>query len=465
MINGKLIAGVDVGSSSIKYSIYDSKTSEIIETGRARYPNETFQVNNVNIELLIRTFRKVLRLLYNSGIDSIGLSCMAPIMILVDSNNEVISSIPYNSLLGSEFLTSLDREEVYERTFNIPNVQMFFQKIMWLKSNNPRIMDRAKWIMDLNGLLFMIFSNWTEQPVQDLNTALEWGLYDISKGTWNFKIAKDLGIDKKLPGLVSPEYSITYDGVTFSIGTVDTIVSALGSVGMDQSKMFLSNGSTLCAGYVSNTPARTGTMYNDLFFEGKYLVNGCNSQYSTIIDWAEKNFRTRVNINEIDMIPRKVLFLPYLEGERCPIFDTNIRGALLDLDKSSTREDLLASVVHSLSYLSIDMIEELKQISGRTFNSITAGGGLSKRNLAGIVASLTSLNYDITNIEPATVGAILISMKGQGLIKKYPKDTEKYGLKIESRIYPDSSYLSHRNNFEKFRKFRDSLIAIYSEKN
>lgn len=462
MKDKELFAGIDIGSSSIKYSVSSSDSYEVVASGRIKYPNDTFIQNNINISSIEKLFFKIIRNLALSGVRYFGIACMAPIMILVDSNLTPLSATPYNSLLGSEMLKDLDAEEIRGKTFNNPNVQMFHQKIMWFKSNKPRILRNARWILDLNGYIFHKFSGVSNIPFQDINTALEWGLLDLSKKTWDFESAELLGIDHMLPDIVPPEFTISNNGKNLSIGTVDTMVSSLGSIGMNKNKMFLSNGSTLCAGFISDKPVETRYMYNDIYFNGKYLVNGCNSQYSTIIDWAERSFRRRINVNEIDMTPRNVIFLPYLEGERCPLFDPNIRAAIIDIDKSSTNDDIIASAVHSLCYLSIDMIEHLKSLSERTFESVIAGGGLSKRNLASVISSLTGLNYEITGVEPTTIGAILISMKGNGVLSDYPLSTDKYGLKIEGKVYPNSNLKIHDRNYERFKKFREVLQTFYS---
>ena len=451
------IAGIDIGSSSIKWSVYDTGLSNITDTGRIRYPKNVFYENHVDVNKIFSLFTTITKKLKEQGISSIGISAMAPILIALDKDNNPLTSIPYNSLAGSEYLESFDNDYIREKTLNPINVQMFLHKIRWLNENFHNILKNTKYLLDLNGFIFNKITGFVDIPVQDINTAFEWGLIDNETGTWFSEMVEELGVSDKLPLLVKPEFNVESDGVNYSIGTVDTITSALGSIGTDGSKMFSSNGSTLCAGFVSKSPISSSILYNDIYFDNLFLVNGCNSQFSTILDWSEGVFNTKINVNNVDLHQRQVLFLPYLQGERCPLFDVKIRGGFYGMDKGTTREDMIASVVHSLAYITVDMLESLSSLSGETKTSVVAGGGLSKENLAKLISSLTGLEYIITSIEPATIGDILISMHGQGILKKYPKDLTTFGLKIEKIILPDSSFKIHMSNFERFIKLRNAI--------
>ncbi len=466
MSKNKLIAGVDVGSSSIKWAVYDLEDMELLRAGNVRYPKGTFEKDNVNVDVVADTYLHILNMLDKMEVSYVGMSTMAPILICMNSEKIALTGIPYNSLLGAEFLSDLDADASRDTTLNVPNVQFFYQKIKWIKKNATNIFTATRWLVDLNGFLLEKLENKKNRPVQDINTALEWGLLNYKTMTWEPSIVMELGIENRLPELVQPEYSCKYRNMVVSIGTVDTIVSALGSIGTDSNKFFITNGSTLCAGYVSRTPVKSNTLYNDLYFQGKYLINGCNSQYSTILDWAESNFKRSIDVNRIDMNPRAITFLPYLEGERCPIFNTEIRAGFYGIDKWSTNDDMIAAIVHSMAYLSVDMIENLMMSNEgeHHFNGIIAGGGMSKVNIGSIVATLTNLRYEITGIEPTTLGACLISMKGNGIIDNY--STGKYHLlKIEQKIKPDTSILTHKISYDRFKKFRDSTLRTLSDLN
>jgi sugar (pentulose or hexulose) kinase len=279
---------------------------------------------------------------------------------------------------------------------------------------------------------------------------------------WELQTVQKLEIETRLLyELVQPEYSREYRSMAVSIGTVDTIVSAMGSISLDSNKFFITNGSTLCAGYVSRILIISSTLYHDLYYKGRYLINGCNSQYSTILEWAERNFKRSIDVNRIDMNPRAITFPPYLEGERCPIFNTEIRTGFYGIDKWSTEDDMIAAIMHSMAYLSVDMIKNLMKSNqgAHYFTCIIAGGGMSKVNLGSIVAVLKNLRYEITGIEPTALGACLIAIKGNGLIDKY--SVSKYHLlKIDHKTNPDTSTLTHEISYERFKGFRDSIIGI-----
>ena len=465
MVKEKLIAGVDIGSSSIKWAIYYSANGKILDSGSIRYPHGTFDKDNIDVNTIAHIYLRLLNNLNDRGVSYVGMSTMAPILVCINSEKLPLTGIPYNSLQGSEFLQELDYDYIRKITLNVPNVQFFYQKIKWMEKHVKNILSATKWIVDLNGFLFTKINRNSEMPVQDVNTALEWGLLNHKTFFWESYMVENLGIANKLPELVSPEYSCEYKNMVISIGTVDTIVSALGSIGIDSNKFFISNGSTLCAGFVSENPLNVKTLYNDIYFEGKYLINGCNSQYSTILEWAERNFKRSIDINKIDMNPRNVIFLPYLEGERCPIFNTEIRAGFYGIDKWTTNNDMIASIVHSLAYLSVDMIDNLLMYGegDRQFNGIIAGGGMSKINIGSVVAALTNLRYEIAGMEPTTLGAMLIAMRSNGMIDRYPTTTKSYGLKIDYEIEPNTSVLTHKKSYEQFKKYRDSILRILSE--
>lgn len=461
MDSGHLVGGIDIGSSSMKWTIYDYKARQVVDSGKNQYPEGFFKPDAIDVDSIFEMFREQFHHIVDENVSAVGLSCMAPVLIAVDSNFESLLSIPYNSSRGSEFFNEFSSFDFKKHTLNPLNIQMFPQKILWCRSHMPDELKEAAHFIDLNGFLFnKIHRNERSTPVQDIATASEWGLVDVPSRDWWGSLVEMLKIGNKLPELVGSEYARTIDGVDLCIGTVDTMVSSLGSIGTGKNQIFVSNGSTLCAGFVSGRPVVTDRLYCDIYFSGKYLINGCNSQFYTLLEFAKNVFDLNINIDEIDSSPTNVIFIPYLQGERCPLFNTNIRGGFYGFDSTTTREDMANSIVHALAYLSVDMFNNLIEVADGKMDEVVAGGGLTKKLIGSIASSISGLNYRISSYDTGTLGAAIIALKHTGAIANYPDDVNGFIRDTGTVLPAIPSLKAHIRNFEKFVEIREMLKDI-----
>ncbi len=461
MGSAHLVGGIDIGSSSMKWTIYDYRARQVVDAGKKRYPYDLVKPDTIDVDGIFTMFREQFQRMAAENVSAVGLSCMAPIMIAVDSNFESLLSIPYNSLAGSELFGEIGSFDFKKHTLNPLNVQMFPQKILWGRNNLPDKMREAAHFVDLNGFLFnKMWRNGGGTPLQDIATAAEWGLVDVPSGDWWSSLVEHLGIRGKLPKLVRPEYSRNVDGVSLCIGTVDTLVSSLGAIGTAENHIFASNGSTLCAGFVSRRPVVTDRLYCDLYFSGRYLINGCNSQYFTLLEFAKRVLDLDIDVDEIESSPTGLIFIPYLQGERCPIFDTDIRGGFYGFGPTTTRADIATSIAHALAYLSADMFNNLIEIADGAIDEVVAGGGLTKKLIGSIASTISGLNYRICNYDTGTLGAAIMALKATGVIADYPADASAF-IHDEGTVLPATPSLkAHIGNYRKFIEIRERLKGI-----
>lgn len=410
-----MIIGLDIGTSSLKYSLIEIRKGnlKVLYEGKKNYETNIYnnqQLGTINPDVIVKETRQTLeRLLgkYKNKIEAIGLDSMAPIFIGLDKNRKPLISVMYNSLLGSEYLRKLDKREIIAHTNNIPNIQMYIHKILWIRKNRPNLLKSIRLLIDLNGY---ILKELTNDEVQDYFTALEWGLVDIKTKKW-WKIVDDLEIRDKLPELVEPYYHSFYNKIPLFIGTVDVIAGALGSIGLEDDALYASLGSTLCAGLVVQKPVISENLYLDYYFNDKFLLNGCNSQFSTVLDWFYSVFgKIPANI-QIRKKPSLPIFLPYLMGERSPIFNPNAKAILFGITRSTNRYDIINSILWSLVYMFIDVTEYLQNYKKTPIRKVIIDGGL-KRNKALIrmISSCLGRGIYITRFNSPSVGAAIIAL-------------------------------------------------------
>ena len=70
----------------------------------------------------------------------------------------------------------------------------------------------------------------------------------------------------------------------------------------------------------------------------------------------------------------RLLYLPYLMGERTPHLDPDCRGAFIGLSAMHTRKDMIRAVMEGVVYSLRDCEEVLKDM-GVAFESMAACGG------------------------------------------------------------------------------------------
>ena len=405
------IAGIDIGTSNIKALIINSDNSVIEDLIKVQTPL-VFHDQFLDVELILNAVKSLVNNVREKyGVKLLGISSMAPVLTLVNHEGRAIGALMYNSLVGSDYLGTFDEELFLRINLNPPNVQMIPQKIMWLRDTMPNMLNNVKYFVDLNGYIFMKLTNETKAR-QDTHIALEWGLLDHKSRYWSYEIIDSLKIrdilEPRLPELIEP----TYISNNIVIGTVDVVTSALG-LNIDQSKAFISCGTTLCAGTSSMTPRPSKVLYNDLYLDKGYLINGCNSMYGSLIDWFKSKIAPSLNlkVEDANFIPTPLIFLPYLIGERSPIFNPKARGVIFGLRDDTDINELWKSLIHSLAYITTNLLNYI--VSDQEL--IIAYGGLAREPITTITASLVGKRIAVVDVEASALGAAIIAAKSYGL--------------------------------------------------
>ena len=89
--------------------------------------------------------------------------------------------------------------------------------------------------------------------------------------------------------------------------------------------------------------------------------------------------------------PSRIIFLPYLAGERTPHNDPDARGAFFGLDYSTDAEDLVQAVLEGAAFMLMDAQLALKA-AGRSVAPVAViGGGARSRFWLKLIASAIGL--------------------------------------------------------------------------
>jgi len=151
----------------------------------------------------------------------------------------------------------------------------------------------------------------------------------------------------------------------------------------------------------------------------------------------------------------KLLFLPWLNGERTPVDDTCLRGGFFNMSKTVTQDHLIRSVLEGVAYNTRWSLKYVERFVGRKLSPIHfIGGGAQSDVWCQIFADV--LNREIRQVEnPRQAnarGAALIAAVGLGYIafKDIP------GLTRFRKFYTPNP-----ENREIYDELYDVFIRIY----
>ncbi len=162
----------------------------------------------------------------------------------------------------------------------------------------------------------------------------------------------------------------------------------------------------------------------------------------------------------------KLIFTPWLWGERAPIEDHTVRGALVNISLKTTRADLIRAIYEGVAYNTRWVLQYLEKFCGRKLEPINMIGGGAKSNIwCQIYADV--LNRTIRQvkdpIQANARGAAFIASVGLGYITF--DDIPKF-IKYENTFTPNPKHREiYDELFEEFKTIYKNNKEMYSRLN
>ena len=111
-----------------------------------------------------------------------------------------------------------------------------------------------------------------------------------------------------------------------------------------------------------------------------------------------------------------VVFLPYLAGERSPIWDSDAQGVYFGLDYSKTRAHLVRALMEGVAYSLLHNLEIAESVGATVHTLRATGGSANSRLWTQIKADITGKDIEVPESDLATpLGAALLAGVGVGV--------------------------------------------------
>lgn len=417
------IASIDVGTTNIKVNLFDA---EYQLHSTLSYPHlelvNTDDVFELSFEEIWRNIHsavsELLEKVAMSELEIILTTAMHSVQLMNEAFELSGGLVTWADKRGANVLRSQDdqrRREQYLRT-GTP-----------VHTMNPYYKLRELYVPGLKvaSLKDLLFQRLTGQWVLDKSNAAASGLLNIDDLTWDETSLASIGLSvDQLPSLVEISYrcealpifaEAIAKGVKVSvtIGTSDGISSNYVFADLENLAV-LSIGTSHAVRVVHKEPELNPDYQNFAYYikPGRYLLGLPSNNGADVLAWANRIFNS--SFEELDQVAKlrpatQSVFLPYLNGERAPLWDESAVGHLLTLTRTTSRESILYSVILGMMFNikhNVSLLAEL--VDFEAFGVV--GGVMSLEGFPQLLADVLGYTLYVPTLANAeTLGSIAVS--------------------------------------------------------
>ena len=491
----RYLLGIDIGTTALKAVLLDPERGVVAQAGRPhtlRSPHPGWAEMDPAEwwGTAVAACRELTASVPAGEIAAIAVTGMVPAMVLLDDGGDVLRpSIQQNDARSveqvEELRAAVDLDEFFAVTGGTPNQQNIAPRWRWLTTYEPKAVEGCA---TLFGSYDFVTHKLTGERSLERNWAAESGLYDISRHTWHTPYLKQAGIPPYLlPTVRQP--SEVVGGVTDAAaaatglragtpviaGSADHVAAALASGLTRPGDLLLKFGGAGDILYVADRPDPDRHFYFDYHdIPGLTLINGCMAASGSFVKWFTAELARGATLEELDreaaLVPHGaggIVALPYLLGEKTPIFDPLARGVFAGVMLHHTRAHLFRAVLEAVCYGFRHHLELLLE-SGRPVTRVLAADGGSRSALwMQIAADVTGQPVQVIAGEAASaLGVAFVAGVGAGVfdgwdaIERFVERGPRYEPRSDAVATYDTGYAVYRDLYTRLQPLFPALARL-----
>jgi xylulokinase len=485
------LLGIDVGTSGCKVAAF-SESGECLASAYREYPTlhplpDRAELDSREVWNCVKsTIAEVSGQVAHDPVWALCVSSMGEAMTPVSENRQILGSCVLSSdTRGVEYVEGLSRRISQEAFFQInPNIigpQYSLPKLLWLREHQPSLYAQAhKFLLwgDLVG--FMLGCD----PVTSYSHANRTLLFDIRKEDWSDPLLLLTGIERAQLPLPQPSGTVAGTvcekaarqlnlpkNVTVVVGGHDQCCASLGAGVYQAGKAVCGIGTFECITPTYNRlPDPVAMLRRGLNIEHHVLpglfVSFVYNQGGTLVRWFRDTFARADRkmlpasediydalAREIPPEPTRLLTLPYFEITGPPGFIADASGVLVGLKTSTTRGEILKSIMESVTFYFAESLQSLNEIGVNPSEFVATGGGAKSDQWLQLKADIFGVPFVRPRVTEASVlGAAMLAGIAAGAFR-HP--AEAVGQLVTTDRVFEPSPIRHRIYQEKLQAYRE----------
>lgn len=253
-------------------------------------------------------------------------------------------------------------------------------------------------------------------------------------------------------------------GVPVVVGAMDAWGGMFGTGVAADGDAIYQSGTSEIPGIVSSTVNPTPGVILFPPYEGIVMHAAPTQTGGAALAWLGKVLgRSPTEMSEmaagLELSSAVPLFLPHLQGERAPIWDSASRGVFARLDDRAGAPEMVRAVMEGVAFSVRWAFEALQSSAGRTVEVANIGGGGSRSDIWCQIRAdaLGMVLRRTTAPEAAAIGAAMLAGVGSGVMPSIAAASREL-VKFDRAFEPDRTKAGYYA--DRFGKYRELYAAL-----
>ncbi len=341
-------------------------------------------------------------------------------------------------------------------------------KLMFWQRTEPDLLTKSAKFVSIKEFLW---HKLTGEFAVDYSIANATGLFNTARLTWSDialqlagvradQLSEPVPTTHRHPYRPGPDTLGLPAQTPLLIGASDGCLANLGAGAVGAGITTITIGTSGAVRQTVRQPLRDehGRLFCYILDNGYYVVGGPTNNGANVLQWLSENLtrqRSSGVLSEAATAPPGadgLLFLPYLLGERAPLWNAHVRGAYLNVSGQHTRAHFTRAALEGVLFNLLTINQLLDQQTVPT-HVIHANGGFAQSafwvqmlaDIAGVPVRLNASN------ESAAIGAILLNLKADGVVGSLDEAAGR--VTFGPTFLPDAGrHETYQTTFDKFRQ-------------
>lgn len=491
----QLLLGVDIGTSACKVAVFNKEGHVLASaTGdyQVYYPNPGWAEQDPDEwwEAVCSAIKEIFATsdVKPEEIKGVGVDGQSWSAIPIDKNGKVLANTPIwmdtrAKNICERLNNSVGADNIFQIAGNSLQPSYSTAKILWYKENMPDMYSRIFKILQSNSFIVYRF---TEVCSQDMSQGYGLHCFDMRTGTWDKEMCEKLGIPFSflsdiyeccdVVGTVTKKASDECGlavGTPVVAGALDAACGTLGAgvihPGETQEQGGQAGGMSICLEEYAADP-RLILSYHAV--KGQWLLQGGTVGGGGVMRWMEQEFGAyersiskeigKSSFDQFNEVAEKipagaegVIFLPYMSGERSPIWDPEAKGVFYGLDFSKTKAHMIRAAMEGVAFSLKHNLDIGEQTGAYVAELLAMGGSANSLLWTQIKSDVTGKPITVPSSDTATgLGAVILAGVGIGMYDSFEEAVE---LTVKKTRHHEPDMKKH----QEYQKYYEIYLELY----